>query len=290
MIHWQLVRATVVAWLGGQTFRMAAALAFYAILSMAPLLLIGLDITKFVLGKQAESGEPQHGLEILVGREPAEAIKQILGTLNAPGGSGFMAGVNLILFLLGSVWVFAALQDSLNGIWKSSGPARAGWARWARSQLLLFALVLGTGLLLLAVLAAGVTMTALGRHLETPRLSAGLLQGMTAAVSFVLVTCLFTLIYKLLPEAHVRWRDAWTGGLVSSLLHSLGNHAIGVYLAYSRLDSLYGAASSVVVIMLWVYYTSLGFLLGAEYVCQRHQEGVLPAGSFDRPPGAEAQR
>jgi membrane protein len=272
MNHWQLLRATVRAWYEDDAPRMAAALAYYAITSIAPLLLIALGVANFVLGTQAARGELLPRLEILVGPGPAEAIEKILGNINVLGDNGFFTGINIVVFLFGSIWVFTALQDALNCIWRV--PPRAGVSRILRmrGRLLLFALVLVTGVLLLMILAASVTLTTLTGFLEASGFATWLLHGANVGISFVLVTFVFALIYKFLPEAHVQWRHVWGGALGSSLLHSLGNYAIGLYVGHSLLTSIYGAASSVMVILLWVYYSSLGFLLGAEYVHKRGEE------------------
>jgi membrane protein len=156
MNHWHLLRATVRAWLEDDAPRMAAALAYYTIVSMAPLLLITLGVTEFFLGEQTARGEVRHRLEGFVGPGPAQAVEEILGDMRATGGNGLFTGINFAVFLFGAVWVFTALQGSLNSIWKV--PSRAGVSGILRmyGRLLLFALVLGTGLLLLTVLAASV--------------------------------------------------------------------------------------------------------------------------------------
>jgi membrane protein len=272
MNHWHLLRATVRAWLEDDAFRMAAALAYYAIISIAPLLLIALGVTGFFLGEQTAREELSHRLEVLVGPEPAKAAEEILGNLQASGSTGLFTGINLAVFLCGAVWVFMALQDSLNSIWKVPSRPGVSWLLWMRGRLLLFALVLGTGLLLLTMLAASVTLMTLTRYLDSSRFSAHLLHGLDVGLSFVLVALVFALIYKFLPEAHVQWRHVWVGALGSSLLHTLGNYAIGLFVGHCALTSSYGAASSVIVILLWVFYSSLSFLLGAEYVHQRGEE------------------
>jgi membrane protein len=245
---------------------MAAALAYSAIFSMAPLLVIALGITELVLDKQAARGELPHRLEILAGPQPAKAIEEILDNIHTSDDKGLYAGLGFAVFLFGAIWVFVQLQDILNTIWKV--PRRGGvrWIVWMRGRLLLFILVLATGFLLLMMLATSVTLATLSHFLERSRLASGLLHGLNVGFSFALVTFLFALIYKLFPEPRVPWRHACVGGLASSLLHSLGNYAIGLYLGYSPPTSVFGAASSVIIILLWVYYSSLSFLLGAEYV------------------------
>jgi membrane protein len=176
-----------------------------------------------------------------------------------------------------------ALQDSLNSIWKVPSRTGVSWILWMRGRLLLFVLVLGTGLLLLTMLAASVTLGTLTTALEASRFSARVLHGLTIGLVFVLVALVLALIYKFLPEARVQWRHVWLGALGSSMLHSVGNYAIGLIVGHCALTSLYGAASSVVVILLWVYYSSLSFFLGAEYVHQRGVATSAVAGAPGKP-------
>jgi membrane protein len=288
MNQWPLLRATVRAWLEDDAFRMAGALAFSAIMSMAPLLLLTLGVTEFVRGKQTAQGELQNQLEAFVGPEPAQAIEEIMDNMETTGGNGILTGINFAVFLFGSVWVVMALQDCLNSVWKVRHRAGLSWFLWMRGRLLLFTLVLGAGLLLLALLAGSVTLTALAGSLKTSRFSAGLMCGLNAGLSFVVITLVFALIYRFVPEANVRWRHVWVGALGSSLLHALGNQAIGLYLAHSALSSIYGTASSVMIILLWVYYSSLTFLMGAEYV---HQVGAVQTAALaaDKQPGQELE-
>jgi membrane protein len=282
MMHWHLLRATLRAWWEGDAFRMAAALAYYTIVSMAPLLLIVLGVTEFVLGDQRARGELSQRLEGFVGPEPSKAVEAVLGNMQATGSNGLFTGINFAIFLFGAVWVFTAVQDSLNSIWKVPSQTGVSWVLWTRGRLLLFALVLGTGLLLLTMLATSVTLVTVTRFLNTSRLTASLLHGFNVGVSFVLVAFVFALIYRFLPAASVQWRHVWVGALGSSLLHSLGNYGIGLYIGHSALSSIYGAASSVMIILVWVYYSSLGFLLGAEYVHQAGELKTAPLASAER--------
>jgi membrane protein len=272
MNHWQVIRATFRAWWEDDVPQKAAALAYYAIFSMTPLLIITLGVTEFVLGKEAARGELRHRLNGLVGQGPAKAVEDILNTIHAPRSDGLFTGMNLAAFLFGSVWVFMALQDALNIIWKVRRPPGVGWIVRMRGRLLLFTLVLVTGLLLLTMLAASVTLATLTESLESSPLVASVLHLSNIGLSFILVVGVFAVIYKVVPEADVQWRHVWGGAVVSSLLHSLGNFAIGLWVGHCVQTSIYGAASSVIVILMWVYYSSLGFLLGAEYVHQRGEQ------------------
>jgi membrane protein len=276
MNHLHLLRAAILAWVDDGATRMAAALAYYAIVSMAPLLIIVAGVTEFFLGKHTARGELSRRLDVLVGPGPAKAINEILDNIQLTSSNGLFAGINFAVFLFGAFWVFTALQDSLNSIWKVPSRTGVSWMFRMYGRLLLFALVLGGGLLILTILAASITLTAMARSLEASGFSAGLLHGLNVGVSFVVVAFVFASIYRFVPGTRVRWRDVWVGALGSSLLHSLGNYAIGLYIAHSALSSIYGAASSVMIVLLWVYYSSLGFLLGAEYVHQVGEAKTAP--------------
>jgi membrane protein len=259
---------------------MAASLAYYALFSTVPLLVIALGITELVQGKRAEEGELSHSLEFFMGARPAKAIEELLNDMHPYSTNGLFAGVGFAVFLFGAIWVFVELQNSLNIIWKVPSPRRVGWIVRMRGRLLLFVLVLITGFLLLTMVASSVTLTALSRYLESSRFTAWLLHGVNVCFSIFLVTCLFALNYRLLPEPHVPRRHAWAGAFCSSFLYCLGNYALGLYLTYSPPNTVFGAASGVTVILLWVYYSSLIFFLGAEYVysCGEEQVAVKEEG------------
>jgi membrane protein len=260
---WQLLRESVGAWQKDRSFRMAAAIAYYSVFSISPLLLIVLSVARMVFGEQAARGELRQQLEILVGAEPAAAIEEILRNTRLADQHGLLVGA--LFLLVCASWVFLELRDALNTIWNVAQPQRMSLLAEFRSYLLSISLVLCTGLLLMVLLALGVAAVALAGVLEPSFPWFPFLHGVTVIGSFLLVALLFALIYRFLPDARVRWREAWIGAFVTAGLHSLGHYAICLYLGHSTFTSAFGALSAVVVFLLWVYYSAALFLLGAKF-------------------------
>jgi len=264
----KLLSDTFSAWVADRAFRMAGALAYYSLFSMAPLLLIVIGVASMVFNKQAARTEILDQVQQTIGLDPS-ARDAVEKTLDQPGdGTGgvlaTVLGVAILLF--GASGVFAELQDDLNTIWKVK--PKPGLGIWAmiRDRLLSFAVVLGTGFLLLVSLVISAALSALEGWLNA-RLpgAAWLWEALNVVVSFAVVTLLFAMIYKVLPDAQVAWRDVWIGSVVTALLFTLGKALIGIYVGKSGVESSFGAAGSMVVLLVWVYYSALILLLGAEF-------------------------
>ena len=265
-IVWRLVKETVSAWYADFAPSMGAALSYYTLFSLAPLLIIVIAIAGLVLGQEAVQGELFGQLQGLLGDEGATAVQGILGSASDPK-SGILATVIGVAFLIfGATSVFGELQSDLDRIWKV--PPRQDSGLWSllRDRLLSFGMVLGIGFLLLVSLIVSAALSALGKwsqgwfaELET------VMQAANFLVSFALITGLFAMIYKILPRAPIAWRDVWIGSAVTALLFTIGKFAIGLYIGRSHLSAAYGAAGSLVVVLVWVYYAAQIFLLGAEF-------------------------
>jgi membrane protein len=265
---WQLLRDTVSAWRADFAPSMGAALSYYTLFSLAPLLIIAIAVAGLVFGPEAVRGEIFAQLQGLLGDEGATAVEDILKSASTPK-SGMLAtvvGVGLLVF--GATSVFAELQADLDRIWKV--PLREATGIWTllRDRLLSFGMVLGVGFLLLVSLIVSAALSAFARwsqgwlaELET------MMQAVNFLVSFALITGLFAMIYKILPRAAIAWQDVWIGSVFTALLFSIGKFAIGFYIGRSHLSAAYGAAGSLVVVLVWVYYAAQIFLLGAEFTC-----------------------
>jgi membrane protein len=262
-----LAKETVTRWTEDKSSTLAAALAYYALFSLAPLVLIAVAVAGLVFGQQAAEGQLYAQLAGLLGDVTAKALQELVANLHQEQGGGVIATiVGLATLLFGATGVFAQLQDSMNTIWKAKPPITNGILDFLRVRLLSFSMVLGVGFLLLVSLVLSALLAAVGDYLG------GFLPGgvavthaLNAMVSLVVVTLLFAMIYKLLPDTYVAWRDVWLGALVTSLLFTVGKFAIGFYLGKASVASSYGAAGSVVILLLWVYYSALILYFGAEF-------------------------
>jgi membrane protein len=252
---WSLAKEAVRAWSDDYAPSMGAALAYYTLFSIAPLLLIVIAVAGFAFGAEAARGEIFEQLSGLMGASGAQAIEDLLRSADRPGAGTLAMLAGVVTLLMGATAVFGELQNSLDRIWRA--PARKqqqGWLNLVRSRLLSFGMILAIAFLLMVSLALSAVLSAIGewRLLDT-------------AASFALVTLLFAAIYKIIPRVRIAWRDVWVGAAVTAALFALGKFLIGLYLGKSSVASAFGAAGSLVAVMVWVYYSAQIFLLGAEF-------------------------
>ena len=262
-----LLKETVTRWTEDKASALAAALAYYSLFSLAPLVLIAVAVAGLVFGHQAAEGQLYNQLAGLIGDASAKAVQGLVANMHQQRGGGIVATVvGIATLLFGASGVFAQLQDSMNTIWKAKPPTTNGVVEFLRVRLVSFSMVLGIGFLLLVSLILSAFLAAVGDYLGAfLPFGAAVGQALNATVSLVVVTVLFAMIYKLLPDTRVAWRDVWLGALVTSLLFTMGKFAIGFYLGKASVASSYGAAGSVVILLLWVYYSSMILYFGAEF-------------------------
>ncbi|HSC23330.1 MAG TPA: YihY/virulence factor BrkB family protein [Casimicrobiaceae bacterium] len=263
---WSLTRESVKQWSDDYAPSMGAALSYYTIFSIAPLLVIVIAVAGFFFGEKAASGQIFGQLQGLVGERGASAIQAAVSSASQSGHGLFAAIVGVVTLLLGATTVFNELQTDLDRIWDTPKPEHTGLWGMIRSKLLSFGVVLGIGFLLLVSLVLSAGISALGKFWSGwfPGWEI-VLQAINFIVGFAVVTGLFALIYKLLPRCDIGWHDVWIGAAVTSLLFSIGKLLIGLYLGRSSVASSFGAAGSLVIVLLWVYYSAQIFLLGAEF-------------------------
>ncbi|HET9034661.1 MAG TPA: YihY/virulence factor BrkB family protein [Myxococcaceae bacterium] len=262
-----LAKETVTRWTEDKASTLAAALAYYSLFSLAPLVLIAVAVAGFVFGQQAAAGEMYGQLAGLIGDGGAKALQEIAANMTRERHGGVIATiVGIATLIFGATGVFAQLQDSMNTIWKARPPTTNDIVEWLRVRLLSFSMVLGIGFLLLVSLVLSAVLSAVSGYLGM-FIPGGVAfgQALNATVSLVVITVLFAMIYKILPDTPVAWRDVWLGALVTSFLFTIGKFAIGFYLAKASVASSYGAAGSVVILLLWVYYSALILYVGAEF-------------------------
>ncbi|HWV62304.1 MAG TPA: YihY/virulence factor BrkB family protein [Oxalicibacterium sp.] len=278
---------SVMEWFAQRGGSKGAAVAFYTLFSMAPILVLTIGIVGAIFGPQAARGEIFAQLHNLVGAAGAEAIQMLVANAHSPdvGFAPTIVAIGALLF--GATTIFAELKDSLDEIWHVPMARQGGWRNVLRVRLLSFGLVLVLAFLLLVSLVISAMLAVLERYWGGFwQESAFILQPLSNIVSFLVIACLFAVIYKMLPQIKLSWRDVAIGALGTAALFSLGKHLIGVYLGNSGVASGYGAAGSLVVLLLWVYYSAQIFFLGASFTRQyalwfgtlRHDENAHAAG------------
>jgi membrane protein len=262
---WTIGKEAGSGWAEDNASQLSAAVAFYTILSLAPLLVIVTAIVGWVLGPEVASGQLHQQLQGLLGDGGAEVAKTAAENANKPKTGIFATIIGVCTLLYGASGVFTSLQTALNTVWHvKPKPGRGIWAT-IRDRFLSFGMVLVVGFLLLVSLVITTALTAVGGYLGglMPGIPV-LLHVLNFVVSFVVVAALFALIFKYLPDVKISWRDVWFGALVTSALFTLGKYLIGLYLAKAAPGSAYGAAGSVVAFVVWVYYSGLIVFFGAE--------------------------
>ena len=264
---WTLVKSAASAWIDDYAPSMGAALSYYTIFSLAPLLLIVISVAGLFFGADAVRGEIFGQLRGLMGDDAAKAVEAILTTVSKPAESITATVIGIVVLLIGATAVFGELQDSLDRIWRAPVAVKSnGLWRLLRTRLLSFGMILGIAFLLMVSLVLGAVMAALGRWWGGAFVGWELLaQLVNLLVGFALTTTVFAMIYKLMPRVKVRWDDVWLGALVTSLLFTVGKLLIGLYIGKSGVASGFGAAGSLVIILIWVYYSAQIFLIGAEF-------------------------
>jgi membrane protein len=259
---WLLTKQAVNGWLEDRAASMGAALAYYTAFSMAPLLIIAITVAGFFFGRDAAQEAMIGQLQGLLGNGGAAAINDVLkSTSNLGSGVALIVGIGALV--LGATTAFVELQDDLDRIWKAEPRVGSGIVNLIWSRLLSFGMVLFIGFLLAVSLALSAGVAALGNALFA-RVEI-LLHVITFVSSFAVVTLLFAMIYKVLPNADIDWKDVWVGAAITALLFEIGKFLIGLYIGKSSVGSSFGAAGPFVVLMLWIYYSTQIFLLGAEF-------------------------
>jgi membrane protein len=286
-----LIRAAVSSWIDDRASSRGAALAYYTLFSIAPLVLILVSIAGLLFGEEAARGEIIDQLRSLMGEQGAQAVQDLLASINKPAQSVFSAVVGFVVLLIGATTVFAELQDALDHIWRAPQRRSGGLWRLLRTRLLSFGLILGLGFLLIVSLLLSAVLAASGRWLGTGLPDWWwLAELVNAAVSFAFTTAVFALIYKLMPRARIEWRDVWIGAAVTALLFAIGKFLIGLYIGTSGVASGFGAAGSLVVMLVWIYYSAQIFLLGAEFTwVYAHEFGSRRGQERPELPVTEAQ-
>lgn len=264
--YWRMLKETFSEFADDNVTKLSASLAYYTVFSLGPLLLVVISVTGFFFETNDVMWSVYWQLEDLVGKSSADQVFKIIEQLRDQNAKTFsIIGIGILIF--GATTVFADIQDSINYIWSIKAKPQRGWLKYLKNRLLSFSLVLGIAFLLIVSLfissLTDIMSKSLFRTLQDELVI--LLQIFNLLFTFVIITLLFASIYKLLPDAIIRWKDAIRGAFFTGLLFMLGKYLIGLYISSSEMDNTYGAAASIIIILSWVYYTAIILYFGAEF-------------------------
>jgi membrane protein len=289
---WQLARQTFAQWSEDKAPRLAAALSYYTVFSIPPLLVFLISLVGRFLGSERVRQALLAQIGDLLTAETAEALGEIIDSATRPVEGTLATGVGLAILLLGASGVFSQLHDALNTIWEVTPKAGGGILGLLRKRFFSFLLVLATSFTLLVSLVLSTALAALSEFIQ-PWLpaSTSVVRGINFAFSFLVIISLFALIFKFVPDASIRWRDVWPGAGLTALLFEVGKALISFYLARSNLASTFGAAASIILVLVWVYYSAQILFIGAEFTqvyANTYGAGIQPDEHAERV--SEAQR
>lgn len=260
---------SLISWIDHRAASKGAALAFYTLFSITPILVLAIAVVGYFFGAEAAQGGVVAQVQDVVGPNGAQAIQALLAAARDPASGRVATLVASVLLVLGATSVFAELKGSLDELWGIDKSRQSGFGTLLRTRLLSFGLVLVLALLLLLSLVVSAALAMLERYADGVWASSAVVFSTTSSlVSFGVIACMLAVIYRTLPDAPLSWRDVWTGAAFTAALFSLGKYVIGLYLGHTAIASSFGAAGSVIALLLWVYYSAQIFFLGAEFTRQ----------------------
>lgn len=277
----RLLKLTFSEWQNDNAGRLAAALSYYTIFSLAPILIIAIAVAGVIFGQEAAQGEIVRQLQGTIGTEGAETIETMIENTRETGSGIWATLISLGVLLFGATGLFNQLQSSLNTIWNVKPKPGRGIKGMLQDRFLSFAMILTIGFLLLVSLVLSAALAAFGNYFShlVPDMLMGLWQVLDFLISFGVITVLFAMIYKVLPDVKIGWSDVWLGAIVTALLFVVGKTLIGLYLGNSAVGSTYGAAGSLVILLLWINFSAQILFFGAEFTqvyANRYGSRIVP--------------
>ncbi|MEO5682402.1 MAG: YihY/virulence factor BrkB family protein [Chitinophagaceae bacterium] len=250
-----------------KALKFSASLAYYTVFSIAPFLAIIISFSSFFFSKEVIQGELYPQMTQLVGSEAALQIQQMITNIHLSGNSAFATVISFIVLIAGATGIFSEIQDSINHIWGLKSKPKRGWIKMLVNRLVSFSLIISLGFLLMVSLLLNTLVEALSKQLLKllPGKAVYVVDALNNCLMFILISFLFGIIFKVLPDAKIKWKHVMVGAFTTAVLFMVGKFAIGFYLGHSNLGIIYGTAGSIIIIMLWVYYSAVILYFGAEF-------------------------
>jgi len=264
---WKILVATFMGFIDDNGLKLSASLAYYTIFSIAPLLILIISLAGLVWGHDAANNKLYPQIAHYVGSQAAMQIQEILKNLQLSGKSGTAVIVGIITLLIGASSIFVEIQDSLNIIWRVKAKPKRGWLKLVQNRFLSFSLIISLGFLMLASLLVNLILKALSSWIINfmHAITSVLLNVINLGATFIIISVLFAIIFKFLPDVKIKWKDVRTGAFFTAALFMVGQYGINLYIQYAAKTSAYGAAGSILVILVWIYYTAAILYIGAEF-------------------------
>ena len=266
-LFWKVFKLSIEDFIEYNSLKISASLSYYTTFSIAPILIIIISVAGIFFGVEAVQGKIYLQLNGLIGDEAAQQIQAIIKNVETTQHNRKGAIVGVIILIIGASGVFTEIQDSINYLWSIKAKPKKGWVKVILNRLLSFSLIASFGFLLFVSLAANAILDLLSEPLKTYFADAMiyLFYVVNTVFTLAVTACMFTIIFKMLPDAIVHWRDAWVGAFLTALLFTGGKLLISLYVNYAELGKIYGATASIIIILLWVYYTSIILFFGASF-------------------------
>jgi len=264
---WKVIMATFMGFINDNGLKLSASLAYYTIFSIAPLLIIIISITSLILHHYNYNDTLYAQMAKFIGKDAVIQLQQIVMHLQLSGKTGTALVVGAVILLVGASSMFVEIQDSLNIIWRVKSKPKRSWLKWLQNRFLSFSLIIGLGFLLLASLMVNIVINALSDRLERfwPAVTVTLFDALNLVITLIVIAVLFGIIFKFLPDVKIKWRAVRSGAIFTAMMFMLGQYLIGLYLKYTAQGSAYGAAGSIIIMLVWIYYTSAILYIGAEF-------------------------
>ncbi len=262
-----ILKDTAIGFGNDRAIKMSASLSYYTMFSMAPLLLLMISLAGAFYGRDAVQGKVFSEMNGLLGNQAALQVQEIIKNMELSGQTTFSLIISGIMLIIGATTIFVDIQDSINSIWRVKAKPKRGWVKLIKDRLLSSSIIVGLGFLMIVTLVVNGALSALGDMLRSyfPDVTVVLMQILNLGISFLVMTILFGVIFKVLPDAEIRWKDVRVGAFFTACLFMLGRYLISIYIETTGTGSAYGAAGSIIVILVWVYYTAAILYFGAEF-------------------------